>query len=97
MDPRGNFSLEVPDAASRQAQCVEMFLQLAHAILKECGDPEFVINALFGATITLGHDVGADPHRLQAAFRKMSELVFAAYAQRDAVKRKSEPKIVGLN
>ena len=77
----------VRDLAGKQAEAVEMFVRLAHAILNETGDPQFVINTLFGATITLAHDAGADPHQLQTAFRKMGELVFQIYAQRDRVVR----------
>ncbi|MDE2101421.1 MAG: hypothetical protein KGL39_29510 [Patescibacteria group bacterium] len=78
------------DFASHQARAVENFVQLAHAIMRETNDPQFVINALFGSVITFAHDTGADPHKLQTAFRKMGELVFQVYAQRDRVIREAK-------
>lgn len=77
------------DLASHQAKAIENFLQLANAILKETRDPAFVINSLFGTVITFAHDAGEDPHQLQTAFRKMSDIVFSVYAQRDAAVRQA--------
>ena len=74
----------IPDAASQQAKGVEMFLQLAEAVVSET-NPEFVINSMFGAIITFAHDHGQDPHRLQTAFRRMGDIVFQVYAQRNRV------------
>ena len=83
-DRATDFMLAIPDAASQQAKGVEMFLQLAEAVVSET-NPEFVINSMFGAIITFAHDHGQDPHRLQTAFRRMGDIVFKVYAQRNRV------------
>lgn len=80
-----DFAIKIPDASSHEAAAVEMFRTLAHSILKETGDPQFVINAMFGAVVTVVHDTGADPWRLQTAFRKMSDMVHQIYNQRDGI------------
>jgi len=86
-----DFTLEL---ASHQAKAVETFLELSQAILKETRDPQFVINSLFGTVITFAHDTGADPHQLQTAFRKMGEMVFQVYAQRDRAMRQMGADII---
>ena len=86
-DNPSGFSLRLPDDSSREAAAVELLRNVAHKILDETGDPQFVINCLFGAVITVSHDFGADPWQLQTAFRKMAEVVLPAYNQRDQMRR----------
>jgi hypothetical protein len=81
-----DFALKIPDAASQEAAAVELICGVCRNLLRETGDPSFVINALFGATVTMAHETQADPWRLQTAFRKMGEMVHNVYAQRDRVK-----------
>ncbi len=64
----------------------------AMGLIDEGASPQTVINALFSAVITVGHETKVQPAKLEAAFRHTGKLVFDVYAQRDKIVRESRDK-----